>query len=49
MKKIFLSLAVAAFIGGSISTRLAKAPDKKSVKARERLERRVTGYDFKIT
>ena len=49
MKKVFLSLAVAAFIGGSISTRLAKAPDKKSVKARERLKEESQDMYFKIT
>jgi Flp pilus assembly protein CpaB len=38
MKKVFLSLAVAAFIAGSISSSFGQAPDKESVKARENLK-----------
>jgi Flp pilus assembly protein CpaB len=38
MKKVFLSLAVAAFMAGSISSSFGQAPDKESVKARENLK-----------
>jgi hypothetical protein len=38
MKKLFLSMAVIAFMAGSISTTFGQAPDKESVKARENLK-----------
>jgi Flp pilus assembly protein CpaB len=38
MKKLFLSIAVIAFMAGSISTSFGQAPDKESVKARENLK-----------
>ena len=38
MKKLILSLAVVAFMAGTISTSFGQAPDKKSVKARENLK-----------
>ena len=38
MKKVFLSLAVAAFMAGSVSSSFGQAPDKESVKARENLK-----------
>ena len=38
MKKLFLSIAVIAFMAGSISTTFGQAPDKESVKARENLK-----------
>lgn len=38
MKKLFLSLAVIAFIAGSVSTSFGQAPDKDSQKARENLK-----------
>jgi Flp pilus assembly protein CpaB len=38
MKKLILSLAVVAFMAGTISTSFGQAPDKQSVKARENLK-----------
>jgi hypothetical protein len=38
MKKLFLSMAVIAFMAGSISTSFGQAPDKESVKARKNLK-----------
>jgi len=38
MKKLVLSLAVVAFIAGTISTSFGQVPDKQSVKARENLK-----------
>ena len=38
MKKLFLSLAVVAFIAGTLSTSFGQVPDKESVKARENLK-----------
>jgi Flp pilus assembly protein CpaB len=38
MKKLILSLAVVAFIAGTISTSFGQVPDKQSVKARENLK-----------
>jgi hypothetical protein len=38
MKKLFLSLAVVAFMAGTISTSFGQVPDKQSVKARENLK-----------
>jgi hypothetical protein len=38
MKKLILSLAVVAFIAGTVSTSFGQAPDKQSVKARENLK-----------
>ncbi len=38
MKKVFLSLAVAAFMAGTISSSFGQAPDKESMKARENLK-----------
>ena len=38
MKKLVLSLAVVAFLAGTISTSFGQVPDKQSVKARENLK-----------
>jgi hypothetical protein len=38
MKKLFLSLAVVAFMAGTLSTSFGQVPDKGSVKARENLK-----------
>lgn len=38
MKKLFLSVAVVAFMAGTISTSFGQVPDKQSVKARENLK-----------
>ena len=38
MKKLVLSLAVVAFLSGTISTSFGQVPDKQSVKARENLK-----------
>lgn len=38
MKKLVLSLAVAAFMAGTLSTSFGQVPDKQSVKARENLK-----------
>ena len=38
MKKLVLSLAVVAFLAGTVSTSFAQVPDKQSVKARENLK-----------
>jgi hypothetical protein len=38
MKKLFLSLAVVAFMAGTLSTSFGQVPDKESVKARENLK-----------
>jgi len=38
MKKLILSLAVVAFMAGTISTSFGQAPDKESVKARKNLK-----------
>jgi Flp pilus assembly protein CpaB len=38
MKKLILSLAVVAFMAGTISTSFGQAPDKQSVKARANLK-----------
>jgi hypothetical protein len=38
MKKVFLSIAIVAFIAGTVSNSFGQAPDKESVKARENLK-----------
>jgi hypothetical protein len=38
MKKLILSLAVVAFMAGTLSTSFGQVPDKESVKARENLK-----------
>jgi hypothetical protein len=38
MKKLVLSLAVVAFMAGTLSTSFGQVPDKQSVKARENLK-----------
>jgi hypothetical protein len=38
MKKLILSLAVVAFMAGTLSTSFGQVPDKQSVKARENLK-----------
>jgi hypothetical protein len=38
MKKLVLSLAVVAFLAGTLSTSFGQVPDKQSVKARENLK-----------
>ena len=38
MKKLFLSMAVVAFMAGTLSTTFGQVPDKQSVKARENLK-----------
>jgi hypothetical protein len=38
MKKLFLSLAVVAFLAGTVSTSFGQVPDKQAVKARENLK-----------
>jgi hypothetical protein len=38
MKKLFLSVAVVAFMAGTLSTTFGQVPDKQSVKARENLK-----------
>jgi hypothetical protein len=38
MKKLFLSLAMIAFVAGSVSTSFGQVPDKPSEKARENLK-----------
>jgi Flp pilus assembly protein CpaB len=38
MKKLVLSLAVVAFLAGTVSTSFGQVPDKQAVKARENLK-----------
>jgi ABC-type transport system involved in cytochrome bd biosynthesis fused ATPase/permease subunit len=38
MKKLFLSLAIVAFLAGTVSTSFGQVPDKQAVKARENLK-----------
>jgi Flp pilus assembly protein CpaB len=38
MRKLFLSIAVIAFMAGTVSSSFGQAPDKESVKARENLK-----------